>query len=120
MKEMICIQCPVGCKLIIRKKGEEIYVEGNKCKRGKEYAINELRNPTRILTTTVFIEGGKGKHEMLPVKSDREIPKDLLEHAMKELAGVRVKAPVKCGDIVFKNIANTGVNIIATRDMEEK
>ena len=118
MKEMICIQCPVGCKLVVVEKGGEIHVEGNKCKRGKEYAINELRNPTRILTTTVFIEGGK--HEMLPVKSDREIPKDLLHDAIKELAGVRVKAPVRCGDIVLKNIFNTGANIVATRDMEEK
>ena len=118
MKEMICIQCPVGCKLAVREKNGEIYVEGNKCKRGEEYAINEIRRPTRILTTTVFIEGGK--HEMLPVKSDGEIPKSLLRKAMKELASVRVKAPVKCGDVVYENVANTGINIVATRDMEGK
>ncbi|RLF44689.1 MAG: NAD(FAD)-dependent dehydrogenase [Thermoplasmata archaeon] len=118
MKEMICINCPLGCKLFVEKEGNEIVVKGNRCKRGEEYAIIEIKNPVRILTTTVFVEGGK--HAMLPVKSDGEIPKNLLKKVMKKIANIKVKTPVKYGQVICKNVANTGINIVATRDMEEK
>jgi len=114
LRKFICIGCPLGCE--IRVEGEKIY--GNRCPRGREYVLQEMRAPKRILTTTVFIEGGI--HPMLPVRSDGEIPKDALMECMRVLAKVRVKAPVKKGEIIYKNILGTGVNIVASRSMEEK
>lgn len=111
-----CICCPIGCKIKIKKKDKKIQIDGAQCKRGKEYAIQEVTDPRRILTTTVHIVDGTQK--MLPVRSEREIPKDLVKKSVKKLSEIKVKAPVKCGDIVYKNILNSGVNIIATRDIE--
>ena len=116
MRKFICIQCPMGCEIIVSKDGTKI--EGNKCPRGKEYVIQEMTSPKRVLTTTVFIE--KGLHPMLPVRSDGELPKELLGKCMKILAGVKVRAPVKRGDVIYENILGTGVNIVASRSMEEK
>ena len=114
MRKFICIQCPLGCEITV--EGEKI--EGNKCPRGKEYVMQEMKNPKRVLTTTVFIENAI--HPMLPVRSNGEVPKELLKECMKILAGVKVKAPVKKGDVIYKNILNTGVDIIASRSMERK
>ena len=52
MKELICIVCPRGCHLTI---DENKNVTGNSCPRGVQYAINEVTNPMRMLTSTVFI-----------------------------------------------------------------
>ena len=116
MRKFICIQCPMGCEIIVSKDGTKI--EGNKCPRGKEYVIQEMTSPKRVLTTTVFIE--KGLHPMLPVRSNGELPKEFLGKCMKILAGVKVRAPVKRGDVIYENILGTGVNIVASRSMEEK
>ncbi|MDZ7822044.1 MAG: DUF1667 domain-containing protein [Candidatus Marinimicrobia bacterium] len=54
-KSMVCVVCPLGCKLSIERTSGGYRVEGSKCKRGKEYAVREFTNPTRMLTSTVKI-----------------------------------------------------------------
>jgi CxxC motif-containing protein len=119
-KEMICIVCPIGCHInvIESNESEDGYeVEGNKCPRGKIYGIKEMTSPTRVVSTTVSIENAFLKR--LPVKTDNPVPKDLIFECMKIINEVVVKAPVKVGDIIIENILDTGVNIVATRSMNE-
>ncbi len=116
-KELICIVCPVGCH--IRVKGsdnEHLRVSGNKCPRGEKYGIKELTDPRRVLPTTVSISNAS--FARLPVKSSEPLPKNLLFKAMEEIKKVRVTAPVKTGDVIIKDIFSTGIDIVATRDME--
>lgn len=115
--EMICINCPNGCRLKVEMANGEYVVSGNLCPRGKTYAINELTHPMRTLTSTVNIENGV--HDALPVISNGQLPKEKIMEAMKVLAKVKVKAPVKYGDVVVKDILGLGVDIIASRDMEK-
>ncbi|MTI71690.1 MAG: DUF1667 domain-containing protein [Firmicutes bacterium] len=117
-KEVVCIVCPMGCHIKV-KKDENLYlgytVEGNKCKRGKEYGIKELTNPTRIITTTVKI---KNSHlRRLPVKTNEPVAKDKIFECMKVINKVSIKAPIKVGDVVLENILDTGVDIVASRSM---
>ncbi len=117
-EDITCISCPLGCRIHVEKKGDRISVVGHMCKNGEEYAIQEVNNPRRVLTTTV--KADNSKENLLPVRSRREIPKDLIKRGVIELSKIRVKAPIKCGDLVYKNILETGVDIIASRDMETK
>ena len=55
-KVLICICCPVGCRLTADITGENVSVSGNRCKRGADYAVNELLHPMRTLTTTVRVK----------------------------------------------------------------
>ncbi|MCI6152698.1 DUF1667 domain-containing protein [Fusobacterium perfoetens] len=112
-KEMICIVCPMGCHLTIDT--DTLDVTGNTCPRGAEYAKEELVAPKRVITSTVRITGGL--HHRLPVKTNGAIPKDLNFKCMEELAKVELKSPVKVGDVVIKNVLNTGVDVVACRDM---
>lgn len=114
MTELTCIGCPLGCRLTVDEENDYA-VTGNSCKRGADYGRNELKNPTRVLTTTVEAEGGI--HGRCPVRTESAIPKSKLFDAMKELGKVKVKAPVKCGDVVLHDILGTGINVIATRDL---
>ena len=114
---LICIKCPRGCHLTVEKTGEEIRVEGNACPRGHAYAVSELTNPLRTLTTTVEIESETQKR--LPVISSLPLPKGKIMKAMKELKQVKTKAPVHMGDPVYKNILDLGIDILASRSIEK-
>jgi CxxC motif-containing protein len=115
-KEMVCVVCPVSCRMTVDiNEAGDIFVSGNKCKRGVTYAEVELTNPTRKVSTTVRIE--QGAHLRLPVKSDVEVPKAKMLDVVRALDQVLVTAPVKVGDVVAKDVLGLGINFIATRSM---
>lgn len=111
---MTCIICPMGCALEVTKKDGRFDVKGNTCPRGEKYAEKELTNPTRTLTCAILVEGGKIR--MVPAKSSVEIPRDLQKECMEVVKRSKVKAPVKTGDVLIKNILDTGADIIACID----
>lgn len=113
-KELICICCPNGCHLKVN--ADEKRVEGNKCKRGIEYGINEVTSPVRVITSTVKVENGA--HKVVPVKTQSAIPKSLNFKCIEEINKVHVKAPVKIGEVIIKNLLDTGVDVIATRNVK--
>lgn len=113
MKELTCIICPMGCSLCVSEENGDLKVEGNGCKRGVEYAKAELYNPVRTLTTFAKTDSGK----IVSVKSEKPIPKALLLDAVKKIAEIEVKSPVCVGDVVLKNILESGVDIIATKSV---
>ncbi|MDD6796444.1 MAG: DUF1667 domain-containing protein [Clostridiaceae bacterium] len=111
IRELVCINCPRGCHLKVNT--DTLEVSGNTCPKGEQYALNEVKNPLRIVTTTVVVEGGNIK--MLPVKTDKAIPKKLNFKCMELLKNVVVKAPVNVGDILIFNILGTDANIVACK-----
>ena len=113
MKTLTCIVCPKGCTLSVDISKEE--VTGNGCSRGKDYGLTEVKNPTRVLTTTVAIENAI--HPRLPVKTSSPIPKGKLLEAMEVIDTVRVSAPVRIGDVIVHDLLNTGANLVACSNM---
>lgn len=110
---LICICCPKGCHLKVNIS--ESKVCGNSCKRGEEYGISELTNPTRTITTTVKVNNGD--LYVVPVKTEKSIPKKLNFKCIEVLNNLEVNAPINIGDVIYKNILETGVNIIACRNV---
>jgi CxxC motif-containing protein len=117
-KEFVCIVCPNSCRLRVTEENGKITVTGNECVRGERHGIHEYREPTRMLTTTVAIRGGTLPR--LPVISREEVPKAALDRCLKALYRIELTAPLRCGDIVAKNIGDTGVDVIASRSMNRK
>lgn len=115
-KNLTCICCPLGCLLTVQMDGNEVVsVTGNTCKRGETYGYKEVTNPTRVVTSTVKVIDGN--EEMISVKTKEDIPKDKILACTKLLKGVTMKAPVQIGDIILTNIADTGVDIVATKNI---
>lgn len=118
VKDMICIACPLGCKMQIKTlvNGKTSYhVSGNKCARGEKYAIEEMTNPTRMVTSTVVIKNGHLSR--LPVRTSSAIPKDKIFDCMETLQEVVVEGPIEIGEVIIKNLLGLDVDIIATRSM---
>lgn len=113
MKELICIVCPKGCHLKVDEKND-YKVTGNSCSRGEAYGREELVHPVRTLTTTVILKGCDLRR--LPVRTDRPVPKSKMMECMQAVKGFCVQAPVKMGDIVIRDIAGTGANLISSAD----
>ena len=115
MKELICIGCPQGCHLTV-DENNDYKVTGNSCERGAEYGRNEIMAPKRVLTSTVKLIGGAiGR---CPVKTKEAIPKEKIMDAERCVHQVSINAPVKIGQVIIPDIAGTGIDLIATKDVE--
>lgn len=118
VRELICINCPLGCPLKVEldETGQVLSVSGNTCKRGEEYGKREVTAPTRTVTSTVKVAGGKAP--LVSVRTRTDIPKGKIFDCMEAIRKAEAKAPVRIGDVVVENIAGTGVDVIATKDVE--
>ncbi len=111
--QLICIGCPVGCLITAKKERDgSLKITGNTCKKGEDYARNEMTAPVRMVTSFIRLEGEDGK--VVPVKTAREIPKGCIRACMEEICRTVVKGPVKIGDVLIANTADTGVDVVAT------
>ena len=109
-RELTCIGCPLGCSITVTMENAEILdVTGNTCKRGDAYARKEVTHPTRIVTSTVRVSGGT-----IPMVSCK------IFAIINALCGITVPAPVSIGDILVQDVAGTGVDIVATKNVPAK
>jgi len=117
--ELICTACPQGCTLTaVIENGEVIEVRGYNCKKGIDYGIAEITDPRRMVATTVKVKNGF--HPLLPVYTERPVPKPLIPQILDEIRKVEVTAPVRMKSVIVENVLGTGVNVLASRDMPAK
>ncbi|MBP1889122.1 CxxC motif-containing protein [Clostridium moniliforme] len=115
IKELICINCPMGCHLKVDVENKT--VTGNTCKRGEVYGINEVTNPVRVVTSTVKVKGGE--LPVVPVKTNGAIPKHLNFECVDIINQTEVEAPIQMGDVIIENVLGTGIDVIASRNIEK-
>ena len=113
MKELTCIVCPRGCRL---KVDDNMEVTGNACPRGKMYAINELTNPTRTITSSIRVSNRP--YTLASVKTDKPVPKDKMFDVMREIDKLSIEAPTRIGQVVLANVLGTDSNIVITKDID--
>ena len=113
MKTVSCIICPNSCTIEIDEK--TLKANGNKCPRGLEYAKQEITDPHRSVTSTVKTTF---KHfPVLSCRTSQAVSKAKVMEVMKAINEVVIKDYVKVGDVLVRNIANTGVDLIATNNI---
>ena len=110
-KIFTCIVCPLGCELKVKLSGKEVLsVTGNTCKRGEQYAKDECTNPLRTVTSTVRCTDGS----LIPVKTEKPIPKDKVLDCMKLINRAKAPLHISAGDVIIENVY--GSRVIATAD----
>lgn len=115
--ELVCIVCPIGCKLKVTETPEGLEVTGNRCARGPRYAKEEFTAPTRTITGTCAVAGGD--YVRVPVKTDREVPVESVRDVLVAMYEIRLTAPIRRGDIVAEGVGGTEANLVATMTIEE-
>lgn len=117
-RHLTCICCPIGCQLEVKmENGEVISVTGNNCPRGAAYGRKEVTDPTRIVTSSVRVSGSVTGAKAVSCKTAGDIPKGKIFDAIRDIADVIVLAPVHIGDVVKANVADTGVDMVATKEV---
>lgn len=114
-KNLICIVCPNGCHLNIKKINNDFVVTGNSCKRGREFAINELISPKRSICSSVKTTNKNTPR--ISVRTDGEVSFNQIIDVMKEISKIKINYSVNVGDIIIENVLNSGINIIATSEV---
>ncbi len=114
--ELTCIECPTGCTVTVEvESGKALAVEGFGCRRGHDYAVTEVECPTRMLTTTVVAHGLSV--QMVPVRTTSPVPRGRLMDAVAETRKIRVRRPVRVGDVILADILGLGIDVVATREI---
>lgn len=116
--EMICIQCPIGCKIKVTLDDDNKVqdISGFTCKSGKEYALSELTDPQRVITTSIKVIDGKS--ELVSVKTSKPVSKKLINAIMDIVKNSSIHAPIELNQVIIANVANSGADIIATRKVD--
>jgi CxxC motif-containing protein len=118
-REFVCISCPRGCEITTVLDGKSIVsVSGNICHLGVKYVEDEVTDPRRVVTSTVRVRGGSSP--LAPVWTEQSIPKGMILRLADELRKVEMTAPVKCGDMVLEDVFGTGINVVASGEVEVK
>lgn len=117
-KDIKCVICPKGCEISVTvgEKGKYI-ISGHGCEIGKSNIERDILFSARVLTTTVKVKNGIIKR--LPVRSDGPLNKNIIFQAMEVIKCIEVEAPVNTGDVLMENILSTGINIIASRNIDD-
>jgi CxxC motif-containing protein len=116
MEKIVCVLCPMGCKIKYNAvDGKIVAVEGNRCPKGLSYLEEELKEPKRIVPTSVKVVNGE--LPLASVKTSKPIPKRLIPKFMELVKQVQIEAPVKAGDVIMKNVLDTGADVVATRSV---
>ena len=118
-RELTCIRCPIGCHITVElDNGEVKSITGNSCPRGEEYAASEVTHPVRTVTSLVTVTGGE--RPVVSVKTAGDVPKEKMMDVVSLLRSTSVEAPVRIGDVIVKDIAGTGADIVATANVSKK
>lgn len=113
-EEITCIMCPRGCNVrVTTEDGEVKEVKGNACEQGEEFAVEEVKSPSRTVMSVIGCEGGK--MPTVSVKTSKPVPKGKMNDVMEAISGAKVNCPVEIGDKIIENVAGTEADIVATR-----
>ena len=117
-REIVCVVCAKGCRAQAWE-GEDgsVQVRGPLCRNGRDYVRLEFRDPRRIITTTVRVEGSGCR---LPVRSRGPVPKGRLMECMREIRRLKVSLPVHIGDVLIADLLGTGQDLIASGEILEE
>ena len=113
-RTFLCILCPNGCEIEAEASGGQlIRCSGNRCRKGRDYASQELLRPMRMVTTTVEVSGGN--LPLCPVRLTAPIPRERIFDAVREIHRCSLCAPVEAGQVLIRDLLQLGVDVISTR-----
>ena len=114
MKQLICINCPRGCRVEISGNPGDYHITGNFCPRGKTYAVSELEDPRR--TVTAAVPAGKAGVPCASVRTAAPLPVKMIPGLLNKLYAMRLTEPARRGDVLIADYENSGVDVIFTAD----
>jgi CxxC motif-containing protein len=119
LRELTCIVCPIGCRLELYAgdEPEKIIVTGNRCNRGADYGQEEYLAPKRVVTCTCPTDSTDSPR--IPVRTNKALPKELINDLLAEAYRSVVHLPAKRGKVVIGNFRDSGVDLVVSLSMAD-
>ena len=114
-KKLICLSCPLGCRLTVREGSGDLEVQGNRCPKGLDYAREEYYSPKRVVTATC--NTSSQRIHRAPVRSDAPVPMEQIEALLDAIYRLNLQPPLRSGQTVIENFNNTGINVVLTTEL---
>lgn len=114
-REMVCVACPLGCRLAVTQGEVEISVVGNRCPKGEVYGREEVLSPKRVVTAVVRTDSRRFPY--LSVRTDKPLPRGLMGELLHELNATTVSLPFGRGAVLIESFRDSGVNVVASRTL---
>ena len=116
-KDLICIACPLGCRLTAQWEEEtDVMIAGNTCSRGAVYGREEVVSPRRVVTATVSLKSGILKR--LPVTTTGPVHKGSIAALLNRLYSLELTPPVKIGEVVLE-LKEEGIMVVSSRTVKQ-
>jgi CxxC motif-containing protein len=80
-----------------------------------DYAKQEIFDPRRMVASTVRVKNGY--HPLVPVYTEKPVPKPKIMDVLAEIRQVEVEAPISIKDVIIENVLDTGINVVASRNL---
>jgi CxxC motif-containing protein len=112
-REMVCIACPNGCQLTVESTSKGLVVKGNTCPKGEAYALEEVRDPRRVVTAVVRTTSPQWP--CVPVRTVEAVPKALIARLLRSIYRRQVHLPVRRGTKLIEDFGGAGVDVVFTR-----
>jgi CxxC motif-containing protein len=113
-RELICISCPLGCRLTVKilDGDSSVEVRGNRCPRGEVYGREEVLRPKRMVTATMATDNAE--FPRIPVKSASPVPRERIPDILNRLYALKVSLPASAGDVLADI---DGISFVSTRTL---
>ena len=113
-REMVCIACPIGCRLTVTP-GTQTIVTGNRCPKGDAYGKEEVLSPRRVVTAVVRTDSAR--YPYISVRTDKPLPRGLITALLEELETKLVHLPAARGAALVRDFEGSGVDVVLTRTL---
>ena len=121
MKHLLtCIVCPNGCDIEVdtAPDGGILSIEGQTCRRGEEFARQEILDPQRTISSSVRLTGGE--LPLVSVRLSRPVPRARIPEVMEAIRALTLEAPTRIGDVALGHVLGLDSDVIVTKNVAKK
>ena len=119
-REFTCIVCPNGCDIEVETApdGGILSIEGQTCRRGEEFARQEILDPQRTIASSVRLTGGE--LPLVSVRLSRPVPRARIPEVMEAIRALTLEAPTRIGDVALGHVLGLNSDVIVTKNVAKK
>ncbi len=113
-REIVCLTCPIGCRIQVTDGDEDLRFEGNECPRGEEYAREEFLEPKRVVTATCRAPSDHGRR--VPVRTTGPVAVEHIDELLARIYALELSPPMSAGQVAIRDFH--GIQVVITANLE--
>ncbi len=111
-----CVGCQLHCRLLVTVEDESVQsVSGNRCKRALDLARRRLKARATEFLVQMRVLGGRSAR--VKARATEPVTADVARAIGFAMRTVSITAPVTAGDVLIRDAAGLGIDLVAVEDV---